>query len=276
MGGAMRESRGRKGKKTKWQLQVGLKELIFTGLGVAGLAMMSFALGTLAGRGDIYRLLHNWGLLGPDSGQAVKIWHQPTSPSSTPVAALSNSPPQEAPAPASAKTGPPQVTAAPQPPPSPPMKGDIAAPPSPLQDKKKSPKTEDKAKDEKLENIRREVAGKLKFQNSMDLAATRGSKPGGESKKGSDKELTGATRGSTSQVFVVKFRDAEKAQTRLAEMRKQGDKVALKEGKDEEGRFFAIYRQVTANPSKPSQVAPTQVKKSKPENKPEKSTVQSH
>ena len=75
----MGESRGRKAKKA-WQMQVGIKELIFTGLGVAGLVMMSFALGTLAGRGDIYRVLHNWGLVGPDPGKVGQVWYQAPPP----------------------------------------------------------------------------------------------------------------------------------------------------------------------------------------------------
>jgi hypothetical protein len=133
----MGESRGKKAKKGHWQLQVGLKELIFTGLGVAGLVMMSFALGTLTGRGDIYRVLHNWGLLAPDNGRALQIWHQAPPTSSTPVTAFSNPPPQEAPAPA--KLDPPQATAADKAPTPAPVKGDIAAPPPPLRPKSNHP-----------------------------------------------------------------------------------------------------------------------------------------
>jgi hypothetical protein len=89
----MGESRGKKARKpTDWKLQLGIKELIFGGLGVAGLVMMSFALGTLAGRGDIYRVLHNWGLLGPDSNKTGQVWYQAPSPPATPVVALASSP----------------------------------------------------------------------------------------------------------------------------------------------------------------------------------------
>ena len=272
----MGESRGRKAKKAKWQLQLGIKELIFTGLGVAGLAMMSFALGTLAGRGDIYRVLHNWGLLGPDSGKAVQIWRQTPPPPPTPVAAQAERPPEEAtaPPPAPAKPAPPQTRAADQTPKSPPVKGHIAMPPSPPQTKKTSPKPDARAKENKLEKIRREVASKLKFQNSLDLAATRKSHPAAETKKAPDQKPTAASGASTSQVVVAKFRDVDRAKARLTQMRQQGEKVVLKEGKDNEGRYFAIYRQITVSSSKPRQAAPTRLKKTKLETKPRKSASQ--
>jgi len=271
----MGESRGRKAKKAKWHLQLGIKELIFTGLGVAGLAMMSFALGTLAGRGDIYRVLYNWGLLGPDSGRAVQIWRQTPPPPPTPVAAQAERPPEEAaaPSPAPAKPAPPQTRAADQTPKSPPVKGHIAMPPSPPQTKKTSPKPDTQAKENKLEKIRREVASKLKFQNSLDSAATRRSQPAAETKKGPDKKPA-ASGTPTSQVVVAKFRDADRAKARLTQMRKQGEKVVLKEGKDNEGRYFAIYRQITVSSSKPRQAAPTRLKKTKLETKPRKSAAQ--
>jgi len=265
----MGESRGKKAKKGRWQLQVGLKELIFTGLGVAGLVMMSFALGTLTGRGDIYRVLHNWGLLAPDNGKASQIWHQAPPSSSTPVTAFSNPPPQEAPAPA--KPDPPQATAADKAPTPAPVKGDIAAPPTPSPAKKQSPKQDAKVKEDKLDKIRREVASKLKFQNSLDISATKATPPGEKSRKSDGKEPKAASRPSTSQVMVAKFRDSRKAQTKMAEMRKQGEKVTLKEGKDSEGNYFAIYRLVTASPSGPPQVAHSQTKKPKIENKSNKS-----
>jgi hypothetical protein len=264
----MGESRGKKAKKA-WQMQLGIKELIFTGLGVAGLVMMSFALGTLAGRGDIYRVLHNWGLLGPDSGKAGQIWYQAPPPPAAPVVALSSPAPQEAPTPA--KPAPPHAHTADKASTSAPVKGSIAAPPNPLQAKKKSPRQEAKAKEDKLEKIRREVASKLKFQNSLDLAATRGTSSGEKSKKGSDKEQTATLKSATSQVIIVKYRNANQARARLAQMQKQGEKVILKEGKDHEGQYFAICRQVTVKPTESHHGAQTQVKKTKLESKSKKS-----
>jgi hypothetical protein len=193
------------------------------------------------------------------------------------VATLADRTPQEdpAPPPASAKPAPPQHTAADRGPKSPPVKGDIAATPSPPQTKKGSPKQEEaKTKENNLEKIRREVASKLKFQNSLDLAATRGSQPGGEPKKGPEKKQTGASGASTSQVVVAKFRDADRAQARVTQMRKQGEKVVLKEGKDDEGQYFAIYRQITASSSKSRHVSQSRLKKNKPEGKISKSAAQ--
>jgi|UniRef100_A0A7C3YZ91 hypothetical protein len=264
--------RGKKAKKAGWQVQLGVKELIFSGLGVAGLVMMSFAVGTLAGRGDIYRVLHNWGLLGPESGKAGQIWYQAPPPPAPAMAVLSN-PPVAEPAPTAAVPATPQVGAVDKPPTTVPLpiKGSIAAPPSHLQAnspqaKKKNPKQEAKTKEDKLEKIRQEVASKLKFQNSLDLATTRMAH-GDKTKKG-DKEHTVASKTATSQIVVARFRDAGQAHAKLSQMQKHGDKVTLKEGKDEEGRYFAIYRQVPATPPASNPVAQTPAKKTKVEKKP--------
>jgi hypothetical protein len=258
------ESRGKRSRKTRWQLKLGIKELIFTALGVAGLAMMSFALGTLAGRGDIYRVLHNWGVLSPDR-DTVQMWGQAPSLPATPVAPLASRPGPEIPAP--------QASSDAQPPKSPPVVGDIAAlPKKPSHaEKKKSSKQTAKAKTDNLEKIRREVASKLKFQNSLDLASTRRKPPAGEAKKGTDKNAVSRT--STSLMVVAKFRNVNHAQLKLAQMRKQGEKVVLKEGKDADGRYFAICRQVTVS-AQSSPITHTRLKKTKPENKPGKSAAQ--
>jgi hypothetical protein len=269
----MGESRGRKAKKA-WQMQVGIKELIFTGLGVAGLVMMSFALGTLAGRGDIYRVLNNWGLLGPDSSRAGQIWYQapPAPPATAPVVALASPAPQQEAPPAEKPAPQHQAHATPKAPPPAPVKANIISPPNPVvvQAKKKSPKQEAKSKEDQLEKIRREVASKLKFQNSLDLAATRGA----SAKKGDDKEPTAVLKSATSQVVLVKYRNTAQARARLAQMQKQGEKVVLKEGKDHEGQYYAICRQVTVKPAESQQVAHAQVKKTKIESKPTKSSGQ--
>jgi hypothetical protein len=72
-GGEVETGRGKKGKKAGWHLTLGIKDAIFAGIGLVGLLMMSFALGALAGRGDIYRVAYSWGLLAPD-GAKVAQW----------------------------------------------------------------------------------------------------------------------------------------------------------------------------------------------------------
>jgi hypothetical protein len=264
----MGESRGRKGKKAKWQVSLGIKELIFTGLGVAGLVMMSFALGTLAGRGDIYRVLDNWGLLGPEGGKAIQTWYQAPPPPSTPMATLAR--PSYQKAPAAKKPVPAQAAVADKAPTPGPVKGAIAVPPSPPPAKKNQPKQDVKAKKNNLQKIRREVAHKLKFQNSLDLATTRSAPPDEKSKK----QKTAAPKPSTSQVIVAKYRSASRARARLSQMSKQGEKVILKEGNDREGRYFAIYRQVTTIPLESHNVTQSRLKKSKIGNKPNKTAAQ--
>ena len=269
----MGESRGKKGKKP-WQMLMGIKELIFAGLGVAGLVMMSFALGTLAGRGDIYRVLHNWGILGPDGGKAGQVWYQAPPPPAAPapVVALASPAPQEASPAEKTVSHHEPAHASPKTPAPAPVKGNIIAAPNPVvQAKKKSPKQEAKAKEDKLEKIRREVASKLKFQNSLDLTTTRGTSAGEKSKKANEKEPTAAVKSPPSQGVLVKYRNAAQARAKLAQMQKQGEKVVLKEGKDPEGQYFAICRQVTAKPAESHPVAQAQVKKTKPESKSNKS-----
>ncbi|MGQ9688231.1 MAG: hypothetical protein ACUVXF_05510 [Desulfobaccales bacterium] len=265
----MGESRGRKAKKAKWQVQLGVRDLIFTGLGMAGLVMLSFALGIMAGRGDLYRLLCNWGLLSPDHSKVFQTWQPvPTTPApTTPVAAVS----EEASAEPAAQEKPPPSAATPQAPSHPPapVKGTIAEPLNPLQAPKKTP-PQTPAKENKVEKIRQEVAKKLRFQNSLDLSTSRAAPASPKGRKGDDKE---ASKPSTTPVLVAKFRDAARARGKLAQMQKQGEKVYLKEGKDGEGNFFALYRQVGAAPSKPPQVAQKpEAKKARPENRPGKSS----
>ena len=119
---------------------------------------------------------------------------------------------------------------------------------------------------ERMEKIRQEVASKLKFQNSLDLSATRTAQPGDKTKKGPDKEPPVASKAQAAPMIVAKYRDAAQAKARLAQMQKQGDKVILKEGKDNEGQYFAICRQVPPSPTESPQVAQNHVKKTKPDN----------
>jgi hypothetical protein len=274
----MGEGRGKKARKSvDWKLQLGIKELIFGGLGIAGLVMMSFALGTLAGRGDIYRVLHNWGLLGPDNNKTGQVWYQ-APPPAAPVVALASPPAQEPEPPHAAKPGPPQTSAherAPAPALAP-VKGSIVPPANPVAApaKKKSTKPEAKGKEDKLEKIRQEVASKLKFQNSLDLAATRGTHSDDKGKKAGDKEPSAAAKAKTTTMVVAKYRDAGQARARLAHMQKQGDKVFLKEGKDGEGQYFAICRQVGPSPAESKQVAQAQAKKPQTEAQPAKPSTE--
>jgi hypothetical protein len=256
----MAEGRGRKAKKAgDFKLRLGAKELVFGGLGVAGLVMMSFALGTLAGRGDIYRVLNNWGLIGPDSNRTAQVWYQAPPPSPAQVVPLAGAPSQEPGLPPAAKPGPPVTSAADRTPGPDPVKGSIIPAPNPVQARKKTLKPDSHAKEDKLEKIRQEVASKLKFQNSLDLSATRAPHAAEKSKK--DKEPAAAAKPQAAPMVIAKYRDANQARAKLAHMQKQGDKVVLREGKDSEGEYFAICRQTAPAPAEPQQLAQSQVKK---------------
>jgi hypothetical protein len=235
----MAESRGKKGKKGKWQVNLGIKEAIGGGLGVAVLLMLSFALGTLAGRGDIYRVLSNWGLVAPESVKTTTGAPPALSPTPTPTAAPAGPQPQEAAAvPAAAPVSP--------------ANGPQAAPstPTPAAKKKNDPR-EAKKKNNAVQKIKQDVAKNLKFQNSLDPADLKAGSPD----KQKSKDKTAAAKTTPSLVYVAKYRDSKMASARVAAMRKLGEKVSLKEGKDGEGPYFAIYRQLPAAPAKTTTVA---------------------
>ena len=110
-GGEVETGRGKKAKKAGWHLTLGAKDAIFAGIGLVGLLMMSFALGALAGRGDIYRVAYSWGLLTPDGTKMAQWMPAPgppaVAPPGTPGTATSASvapavtpPPATTPAPA--------------------------------------------------------------------------------------------------------------------------------------------------------------------------------
>ncbi|MCX5893045.1 MAG: hypothetical protein NTW80_08765 [Deltaproteobacteria bacterium] len=255
----METGRGKKGKKA-WHLNLGLMDVIIVGIGVVGLMSLSFALGTLAGRGDIYRAAYSWGLLTPEPKAASQVMPQaavppalataeaPASPTTTaPVAAV----PAAAPAPpalASLPGGPAAPKAAKASTPAAraahpaPIAGSMAPlpPPATTASSKKKAKAaqaqqEQKAREDQLHRQRQAVASKLTFQNSLDSSP----------KPGQKKDKT-AAKPQPTQVKVGTFRDSKAAQVKLAELQKQGVKATLKQGKDAKGAFYTLYRQTPA------------------------------
>ena len=262
-GGEVETGRGKKGKKAGWHLTLGVKEAIFAGIGLVGLLMMSFALGALAGRGDIYRAAYSWGLLAPDGAKVAQWMPVPVPPgaapagtpgtaTSTTVAAAVTPPSAAAPgAAAPARPGP--------------VTGSIAPLPPPAAAKKKG-KTETatthrdhKSREEELRQVRQEVVQKLKFQNSFDT----GPKPRLPKAKDHDKS-------QPTQVRVAEYRTSKEAQARVAELHKKGVKATLKTTKDSKGTLYIVYKptspvqpgaeKVVQKPQKSSAAAP----KSKP------------
>jgi hypothetical protein len=237
-GGEVETGRAKKGKKAGWHLTLGIKDVIFAAIGLVGLLMMSFALGALAGRGDIYRAAYSWGLLAPD-GAKVAQWMpvlgppgaapagtQGTATSTTLTAAVAPAPAAAPTAPGTAKTARPG-----------PVTGSIAplSPPVAAKKKVKTANThrDHKAREEELRKVRREVVGKLKFQNSFDT----GPKPRLPKAKDHDK-----ARSQPAQVRVAEYRSSKEAQARMAELRKKGLKATLKTTKDSKGTLYVVYK----------------------------------
>lgn len=234
----MEASRGKKGKKGRWLLTLGLKEAIFAGLGIAGLIMMSFALGTLAGRGDIYRVLSHWGLLAPDAARLAQ-WSPPGGAPAPSTASSAAAP--------AATTASASATGVAKPEAATPVTGSLAAVPASTSPQKKSKgAANQKAKEEELRKVRQEVVGKLRFQNSFDTPP----KP------------QAASKPQPSQVRVAQFRDSKAAKAKMTELQKKGVKVTLKQTKDSKGPLYTIYKQVPADQQEAQKVAE---KKAKPQ-----------
>ena len=259
-GGEVETGRGKKGKKAGWHLTLGVKDAIFAGIGLVGLLMMSFALGALAGRGDIYRAAYSWGLLAPD-GAKVAQWMPPpgppgVAPAGTPGTATSTTVAAAvAPVPAAAPSTP--GVAAPARPA--PVTGSIAPLPPPAAAKKKG-KTETthrdhKSREEELRQVRRDVVQKLKFQNSFDTG------PKAKLPKAKDHD-----KAQPTQVRVADYRTSKEAQARVAELNKKGVKATLKTTKDSKGALYIVYK--PASPIKPGAEKVVQ--------KPEKSSAATH
>ena len=248
--GDVETGRGKKGKKA-WQLNLRLIDVICAGIGIVGLMCMSFALGALAGRGDIYRAAYSLGLLSPEARQAAQI--APLMAPASPVAAApAGAPTAAAPTPAAAPApaAPPVTTAAEASAKPAPVAGSMAPlpPPATAASSKKKAKAaqaqhEQKAQDEQLRQ-HQDVAKKMTFLNSFD------STPKPSQKKDKDKTKTTAAKPQPAQVKVAMFRDGKAAKAKMAELQRQGFKVTLKQGKDDKGAFYTLYRQAPAAPSK--------------------------
>jgi hypothetical protein len=267
-GGEVETGRGKKGKKAGWQVNLKLKDAIFAGIGVVGLMMMSFALGVLAGRGDIYRAAYSWGLLNPDSARLAQWAPAPGPPAVAPPTA-----PGTATSPTGASAGAPVPAAVPPPaaakskPPAP-LTGSIAPLPPAAATKPKgktgSSRHDLKTREEEMRRVRREVVQKLKFQNSFDT----GPKPQLSKSKDHEKAQakSGVAKSPSTQVRVAQYRDSKAAQAKVAELHKKGIKATLKKTKDSKGTLYIVYKPTT----------PAQLGANKLVQKPNKSSEATH
>ncbi len=238
----MEAGRGKKGKKG-WHLTLGLTEVIAGAFGMVGLLMMSFILGILAGRGDIYRAAYSLGLLTPETKQAAQVI---PSLEPAPAPAQSAAAPAPAAAPGPAATTPSRAagpaaraaTAARSSQPEP-VTGSmvpLSPPAAPVSAKKRAARAAQaqaqKAREEQLRQ-HQDLAKKLTFLNSFDTAAKPAPPP----------------------IKVATYRDSKTARTKMAALQKQGVKATLRQGKDDQGDFYTVYRQA-ANPKEPEKPAP--------------------
>jgi hypothetical protein len=272
--------RGKKSKQTRWHLTLGLKEAICAGIGVVGLMMMSFALGALAGRGDIYRAAYSWGLMSPE-GPKVAQWTPATgvtggypAPAAAPAGAPAGPVGQEtapAPAPAVAAAPAPAVAPSPQTPAAAPVPVATAkpahpapvtasmtplSPPVPAPAAKKKGKSsaahhDHKTREEELQRLRQEVVQKLNFQNSFDNAPkARLPKP-----KEHEKAQAKAAPAQPTQVKVGQYRNSKEAQAKVAELQKKGVKATVRKTKDSKGSLYVVCKPGAVHHAEPEKLA---------------------
>ncbi len=227
-GGNVVKGRAKKSKKTGWHLNLGLKDAIFAGIGMVGLMMMSFAVGVLAGRGDIYRVAYSWGLLNPNGARVAQWTPVPGTPARAPA---KNS--------MAAKPGLPA-----------PVTGSLAplnpaAPPAALKKKGKTRTThrDFDSQEKELRRLRRELVQKLKFQNSFDNT------PQPRPSKSSSHEKAQA-KSQASLVRVARYRSSKAAQAKVAELNRKGIKATVKKIKDAKGTWYIVYKPGHLNPSR--------------------------
>lgn len=226
----------KKAKKPQWELTLGMKQVIIGALGVTWMMMIIFILGVLAGRGDIYRWLSNWGLITPVSSKMAQ-WSPPGAV-----------PPPATPTKKSPSSG---VAAAPGSPTPKKVSGSIVPvhPPAHAhssrakRSKKGFSRREQKARDEEMRRLRREVVSKLKFQNSFD---SKPSKSAHATLKRRDKAGAFGQKTQSRQVRVAQYRNLKRARAKMAELQKKGEKVALKKGKDHKGVYYEVFREASA------------------------------
>jgi hypothetical protein len=106
---------------------------------------------------------------------------------------------------------------------------------------------EQKAKEEELRKVRQEVAGKLKFQNSLDTSP--------KTARTAQKSKEKAAPPPATKVKVGQFRDLKAAKAKVAELEKKGIKVSLKQSKDAKGPLYTVYKQVPQAASDSEHVA---------------------
>jgi hypothetical protein len=218
------KSRGKRSGKTGWHLNLGLKDAIFAGIGVVGLMMMSFAVGVLAGRGDIYRMAYSWGLLTP-AGTRMAQW---SPPSGAPVGA-----PAPAPISMAAKPGLPAPVTGSLAPVNPPA---AAAPALKKRGKTGTTHRDNfKAQEEELRRLRRELVQKLKFQNSFDNT------PQPRASKSRHHEKA-QVKSPAPLVRVAQYRTSKAAQAKVAELHRKGIKAIVKQTKDSKGTWYIVYK----------------------------------
>ncbi|MFZ5450420.1 MAG: hypothetical protein ACOZF2_00905 [Thermodesulfobacteriota bacterium] len=264
----MATGRGKKTKKPQWQLSLGMKQVIFGALGLTWMMMIIFILGVLAGRGDIYRWLSSWGLITPGPANIVQ-WSPPPE---APVATASPKPVTPgplaklpAPVPSTSAPAPPPITGAMAPAPGLTPTPAKAAPPRVKKTKKGISHRDYKAQEAELRKLRREVAKKLVFQNTIG-GETANSAHKSPKKKG---KAVNSPKEPARRVRVAQFRNLKSAKTRMAELQKKGEKVTLKKGKDKKGIVYEIYREAPVKPVL-ANMGPTQKAKKSEGKKPKR------
>jgi len=237
----MEIGRGKKGKKA-WHLTLGPTEVISGAFGMLGLLILSFILGVLAGRGDIYRVAYSLGLLIPEAKQAAQVipplalQPAPTQSAAALAPAAASSPAATAPSTAAAPaTREAAAARSSQPGPVTGSMVPLSPPAAATSPRKRAARAahaqEQKAQEEQLRQ-HQDLDKKLTFLNSLD----------------------NTTKPAPPEIKVATYRDSKTARAKMAALQKQGVKATLRQGKDDQGAYCTVYRPA-ANPKEPEKLA---------------------
>lgn len=247
-------------EKKKVTFTMGATKLLGYGLVVMFLMVWVFALGVLAGRGDINRLFQRLGLYKTDLAARLGVTPDGQAPVVLPVSQPEEA--HKAVAEAGKKSAPEAKVAETIPAVASPTSktADAVASKVPAETTKKPgavstveakrPKGPTQQKPDQDPSL----ASKLSFQNSLDTPTRK--QPKTVAKKEAtvhtanvaslpapQTETTGVEKKkapSAYQVKVASYRTAEEAETALADLKKKGFKVNLQQGKDKSGATFTI------------------------------------
>ena len=221
---------GRKTHEPGRRLTLGVKQTACCCGGIAGLLLLTFVVGVLAGRGDIYRVLAHWGFVDPQSLKVAQPWLPPEESGAKPPEPTAKATPAAAPA---SRPGPSKARTTP-------VAGHIVSVPVGTQTAPPAKKThrskEHKSQQAKEDALKRQgEVRKLRFLNSQKEQQPKLKPPKHAKGKGEARSSTAGLK------KVAAYKDNRQAQAKAAELKKKGKQATVKAVKEAKGTLYVVY-----------------------------------